>query len=758
MGLNGLQRAAKRVLAIALILSIMVTIMYNAFSENQPVTVVLAKVKGEPNSFVNFDVSLNNIPASGIACGQLCIYYDSKYLQLTPKINAGIIAGPIIKTEQKGLSFDNIISDGKIKGLRVLFTERGKSITEDGVFFTLRFKVGENCVESQNIMVDSEDETPFYTYDNNKSDQLELSPIDNAQFEKGEILIDSKYTPAKTLTPTIFASSTPTIDPTQQSTPSTAFFDTSTPKVNSPTNSNSSTPSVTSNVYGGTGTPASTPSISAALTPTPTATPTAMSTQSNGMIVALSKVTGARGATVKLDMTLSKVPSKGISNGQINIDYDKTKFTFKKLTAGDIVNDKNKDINSNIVTNGLTVLYTDEQQTGSSHIKKDGILCSLEFDIVASCNPGDYDFVFSQDDTTGFYSELINLVENISYTKGAITVSSATATPTPTCTSTPTITPTPTVTPTATATSSVTVTPTATPVSGITMLKGLTVSNAVLSPEFSPQKNIYWAILDSDQTKIIINPQTDYANVHFRVNGIEYPINKEIAFKYSPDLNAFSIDIYSPDYSSFNSYSVNVVRKQNGSGPVVDAATYPSSNIFVDLNSSWAKEYIDYLIQKSIISGYGDKTVKPDKYVSRAEIAKMIITAKNIIVPTDNAFPFKDKKSTPSWAISYINEAYKQKLLQGYSGNVFRANDNVTRAEAIKILENAFDDGGYLPEFSVFFSDEFEIPDWSKKYIVNAYERGIFQGYIDNTIKPNNPITRAELSKAIYLYLEKNKK
>jgi hypothetical protein len=216
--------------------------------------------------------------------------------------------------------------------------------------------------------------------------------------------------------------------------------------------------------------------------------------------------------------------------------------------------------------------------------------------------------------------------------------------------------------------------------------------------------------------------------------------------------------VYSPDYSSFNSYSVNVVKKQSGAGPIAENSTYPSSILFNDLDSNWAKDYIYYLFEKSIISGYGDNTVKPDRYVSRAEIAKMVVTAKKITISKDSEFPFRDIKNTPSWAVVYINEAYKQKFLEGYTGNVFRANDNVTRAEAIKILENVFGNEAGISGFSVFFSDEFDIPVWSKKYIINAYQKGVIQGYNDNAIKPNNFITRAELSKAIYFYLEMLKK
>jgi hypothetical protein len=361
-----LPKVIKRIMSISVIISIVGMIIFHAFSETQPmISVMLAKVKGSPGKYVNFDISLNNVPETGIAAGQLCVYYDSRNLLLTPVLDGGIFAGSIIKTERKGLAFENISTDEKIKGLRILFSDSGMGIKDSGVFLSLKFKIDENCTENQIVTVDSEGEIPFYLYGgNDKSNYLELNPITNVQYESGEIIIEEGT----------LATGTPAITTPEQTPDSSTTVPgiaTATLPTTLPT-----TPTMTS-------------AITISPTATPTPTPTAISTQSNGMSISLSKISGAKGATVKLDMTLSKIPQKGVSNGQINIDYDKTKFTFKKLTAGDIVGDKNKDINSNIVTNGLTILYTDEKQTGDSHIKKDGILCSLEFEISASCASGD---------------------------------------------------------------------------------------------------------------------------------------------------------------------------------------------------------------------------------------------------------------------------------------------------------------------------------------------------------------------------------
>ncbi|KNY27654.1 cohesin domain-containing protein [Pseudobacteroides cellulosolvens] len=878
-----LSKVIKRIVSILLILSMM-CIMFHVFSEDQPVILSLAKVHGSPGSYINFDVCLQNVPQTGIATGQLCIYYDSKNLLLTPVLGIGVFSGPIIKWEKKGIIVENIVFNKKIVGLRILYDGRENFIRDNGVFLTLKFKVNDECLEKQIITVDSEGEIPFYTKSNNESNPLELRPINNVEYRAGEITIgegtSTKYTPTTvatppnasqtsnlstvvntipSMTPTATPSTAPIIDKSMKLSMNDVFcdkgsivkmiiniedlpkegvksgqfnikFDTNNFKVSKITAgeiindgdkdlsyslisngltvlysdskqsgnsfinksgvfciinlevsascpygeydfkfykddnscfysdyevSNIIETSYLNNkiivVSGGvpTLTKTVTPSITPAITIIPTPTPNSVS--SNAMKISLSKVSCNKGANIKIDVNLSKVPQKGITSGQFNVEFDKSKFTVKQITVGDIVNDKAKDISYNTIENGITVLYSDDKQSGDSYIKKDGVLCTIEFDVSASCPAGEHDIKFYKDESSVFYSEMISLVE-VLYEDGKITVSNATSTPTPTKTATPTITSTPTVTPTATITSTPTITPTTTPLLQMTQLKSLTIDNAVLSPEFSAQKSVYWAILKEGETQIVLRPQTDYANVHFIVNGLEYPINKEISIKCLPDLNMFTICVYSSDYTSFTSYSVNVARKQ-GSYYVLDNRTYPSSGLFSDLGSHWAKDYILDLFKRSIVAGYNDSTFKPDNYVSRAEIVKMIIVAKNINVPNNISYPFADKNNTPSWALAYIAEAYKYKYIEGYSGNNFKANNFITRAEAIKILENAFYSGLGISEFNVYFADEYDVPSWSKKYIINSYKRGIFTGYSDNTIKPSNFITRAEVSKAIYMYL-----
>src|SRR5699024_11185593 len=79
------------------------------------------------------------------------------------------------------------------------------------------------------------------------------------------------------------------------------------------------------------------------------------------------------------------------------------------------------------------------------------------------------------------------------------------------------------------------------------------------------------------------------------------------------------------------------------------------------------------------------------------------------------------------------------------SDGSFRPDNDITRAEFIKIINSVF---GYPELGQVDFTDVNE-GDWFYDDLAKAVEAGYIEGYSDETMRPNNPITRAEASKII---------
>ncbi|MBP2113948.1 S-layer homology domain-containing protein [Paenibacillus silagei] len=67
-----------------------------------------------------------------------------------------------------------------------------------------------------------------------------------------------------------------------------------------------------------------------------------------------------------------------------------------------------------------------------------------------------------------------------------------------------------------------------------------------------------------------------------------------------------------------------------------------------DIAGSYAQKEIQSLTEAGIISGYEDNTFKPNKAMSRAELAKIIVLSLGLEVSGDQAVAFKDVAAT-SW-------------------------------------------------------------------------------------------------------------
>ncbi len=52
---------------------------------------------------------------------------------------------------------------------------------------------------------------------------------------------------------------------------------------------------------------------------------------------------------------------------------------------------------------------------------------------------------------------------------------------------------------------------------------------------------------------------------------------------------------------------------------------------------------------------------------------------------------FKDEKSIPGWAYSYIKAAVNGGIIKGYADNTFRSQGNISRAEASAISKKYLD-------------------------------------------------------------------
>lgn len=140
------------------------------------------------------------------------------------------------------------------------------------------------------------------------------------------------------------------------------------------------------------------------------------------------------------------------------------------------------------------------------------------------------------------------------------------------------------------------------------------------------------------------------------------------------------------------------------------------------------------------ISGYLDGTFRPNNSITREEVVKAIVVALEVKLAYESKLEFTDLQE-PRWSTVYIQTAYELGLIKGYTDGTFRPTDSITRSELASILVR-IGANDYQKEYSGF--SDVEANKWYYSSVVTAYETGLISGYTDGTFRPLDNITRLE--------------
>ncbi len=141
---------------------------------------------------------------------------------------------------------------------------------------------------------------------------------------------------------------------------------------------------------------------------------------------------------------------------------------------------------------------------------------------------------------------------------------------------------------------------------------------------------------------------------------------------------------------------------------------------FADIKHGfWAYKEIDLLTDEGIISGYPDNKYLPQKLVTRAEYAAMVIkTIGQENIPIETMYTFEDIDNS-HWAWGYILRAVNLDILKPASDSYFYPDDYITRSEVITFLVNILKSEDISKKDAIIalqnsFDDFDDIPDWFK--------------------------------------------
>ncbi|MBE6605860.1 MAG: S-layer homology domain-containing protein [Ruminococcaceae bacterium] len=169
--------------------------------------------------------------------------------------------------------------------------------------------------------------------------------------------------------------------------------------------------------------------------------------------------------------------------------------------------------------------------------------------------------------------------------------------------------------------------------------------------------------------------------------------------------------------------------------------------VFDDVASNfWGKSAIDFVVGKGLFNGISETRFSPDGNMTRA----MLVTVLSRLAGYNGTdVPTYTDVSKSAWYTSAVAWAENNNIVD--AGGEFRPNSNATREEmadmlyryAMKVCKEGSLDA------AKDFADSASITPAYADGIKFCTKNGIIGGYSDNTIKPKNSATRAEVSTMI---------
>lgn len=204
---------------------------------------------------------------------------------------------------------------------------------------------------------------------------------------------------------------------------------------------------------------------------------------------------------------------------------------------------------------------------------------------------------------------------------------------------------------------------------------------------------------------------------------------------------SYSQKISSGSYT-FEITAVNEEGKESKRAPLFVESEYgKTASLYSDVNETdWYISALHQLQQEKIIGGYPDGTFKPNRAVTRAELAAMIGRALKLEgAKRKTMFPDVPEQL---FASGYIQTSQERGLITGYPDGTFRPNHPVTREEVAVFLTRAFQ----LTKAANHSFPDVDPSHYTFTSIQRTVGEGIATGYPDGTFRPKQPVTRAELA------------
>lgn len=182
---------------------------------------------------------------------------------------------------------------------------------------------------------------------------------------------------------------------------------------------------------------------------------------------------------------------------------------------------------------------------------------------------------------------------------------------------------------------------------------------------------------------------------------------------------------------------------------------------FVDVPADyWAATSIAVMTNQQLISGYSDNTFRPDKPITREEVASLFSNLISDESPVMLASSFKDITSD-RWSANAIERVAQLNIISGYGDKTYRPERFMSRQEFAVVADNYIHYLGYTTEDpttldAIHYNDQKFIAPWAQDAVRELASLGFLHYQSRLLFSPEKYITRAEATEIMYRVTNSN--
>jgi hypothetical protein len=178
---------------------------------------------------------------------------------------------------------------------------------------------------------------------------------------------------------------------------------------------------------------------------------------------------------------------------------------------------------------------------------------------------------------------------------------------------------------------------------------------------------------------------------------------------------------------------------------------------FADIQHHWAAGYIEKLLQRGIVQGYQDGHFYPNRPITRAQVAALLVKAFNLS-PQRPARQFQDVPAD-HWAAQAIQIVYRAGFLSGFPDQTFAPDNGLLRVDAWVALVNGLGllaDHPADPAWLAPFHDAHQLPAYAEDAVARAAHLGLIVNEPTEAdhLHPYRVATRADICASVYQALQ----